>query len=146
MKLRFIFLGKKNPYSWGLIIDNYLKRLNVYSTVEVVFFNENNSLKMEQKVFKQITPNSFFIVLDNNGLLLDTAKYAQFIQDKSLYNSVLIFLIGGAYGVPSNIMNRADKIISLSKMTFPHSLARLILIEQTYRALTILQNHPYHHE
>ena len=101
---------------------------------------------MEQKVFKQIKPNSFFIVLDNNGLLLDTAKYAQFIQAKSLYNSVLIFLIGGAYGVPINIMNRADKIISLSEMTFPHSLARLILVEQTYRALTILQNHPYHHE
>ena len=94
MKLRFIFLGKKNPYSWGLIIDNYLKRLNVYSTVEVVFFNENNSLKMEQKVFKQITPHSFFIVLDNNGLLLDTAKYAQFFQDQPLISILIqIFLM-----------------------------------------------------
>ena len=60
--------------------------------------------------------------------------------------NTIFFLVGASYGLPSNIINQANCTISLSKMTLPHLMARLVLVEQTYRALTILNNHPYHHE
>ena len=86
------------------------------------------------------------MILDENGILNNTSTYTKFIQQKISNYQTLIFIVGDAYGVPSILSDRADSIISLSKMTFPHSIARLILVEQTYRAFTILNNHPYHHE
>ena len=60
-------------------------------------------------------------------------------------SSSIIFLVGDAYGVPKSIINQANYVISMSKMTLPHLIARLMIVEQTYRGFTILNNHPYHH-
>ena len=146
MTLKFIFLGKKTPKLFYPIINNYINRLNKYVRLDLLFINEQHEPKLEQKILKQVRPNSCFVVLDETGKLLDTLRYTEFLQKKMENNSLIIFLVGSAYGIPKKIIDQSDALISISKMTFPHLIARLILIEQTYRSFTILNQHPYHHE
>mgnify|MGYP001228721655 CR=1 FL=1 len=146
MKLKFIFLGKQDLQSISFLIEKYLKRLNTYVKSELLVISEKNPIKLDKKITKHITSRTYLMILDENGILNNTSTYTKFIQQKISNYQTLIFIVGDAYGVPSILSDRADSIISLSKMTFPHSIARLILVEQTYRAFTILNNHPYHHE
>lgn len=146
MKLRFIFLGKKNTPLLGDIMLSYMKRLGKYVKSEHIFIDEKNDAKLAQKISKHIQDKSYLIVLDEHGALLATSDYAKLVKHKMINHASLIFLIGGAYGVPESIKNRANYLLAVSTMTFPHMIARLILIEQTYRAFCILNNHPYHHE
>ena len=146
MKLKFIFLGKKNSESFNYFMIQYLKRLNSYTKSEVLFFSEKNEIKLGKKVLAHIKTGDFFIILDERGQCMNTLDYAKFIREKIDNYDSIIFLVGGAFGVPKLIVDHCHYLISLSKMTFPHLIARLILLEQTYRAFTILNNHPYHHE
>ena len=146
MKLKFIFLGKKGSLSFNSIINKYIKRLGQYAKSEYVFFNDKDSRKIEKKILGTITPQEYLIVLDESGKLLSTLKFTQFLEQKTMSCNSIIFVVGGAYGVPKNIINKSNYLLSFSKMTLPHMIARLILVEQTYRAFTILHHHPYHHE
>ena len=146
MKLKFIFLGKKNTSSYDIIMNNYLKRINSYTSSEFIFISDKKEQKIGQKVEQLLKPKDCLIVLDEKGKLFNTIDFHDFVHSKiTLFNSVY-FLIGGSYGVSKNIMKNAHAVISLSKMTLPHMLARLILVEQIYRVITIINNHPYHHE
>ena len=145
MKLKFIFLGKKNIESFDSIINKYLTRLNHYVKSEFFYLSEKNKKKLEKKIFSFIKPYEYFIVLDEHGELLNTLKYADFLKKRMNNSSSIIFLVGDAYGVPKSIINQANYVISMSKMTLPHLIARLMIVEQTYRGFTILNNHPYHH-
>mgnify|MGYP001171742944 FL=1 len=146
MKLKFIFLGKQDLQSTTFLIEKYVKRLNTYVKSELLVISEKNPIKLDKKITKHITRRTYLMILDENGILNNTSTYTKFIQKTISNYQTLIFIVGDAYGVPSILSDRADCVISLSKMTFPHSIARLILVEQTYRAFTILNNHPYHHE
>ena len=146
MKLKFIFLGKKNSLSYDVIIRDYLKRINSYASSEFLFFSDKKEQKIEQKIEQILNPRDYLIVLDEKGKLLTTMEFTEFISSKhNMFNS-LVFLIGGAYGVPKNLINNAHFVISLSQMTLPHMMARLLIVEQVYRVCTILNHHPYHHE
>ena len=146
MKLRFIFLGKKNTSFLDSLITEYLKRLNKYVKAEYVFIDEKNNIKLEQKIIKQVKPRDYMIVLDEKGQTFNTVEYAKFLKKRIINSSSIIFIVGDAYSVPKSIFTHANTIFSLSKMTFPHMIARLIILEQTYRSFCILNNHPYHHE
>ena len=146
MKLKFIFLGKKMSPSIDAMIISYQKRLNIYVKSECVYLNEKNQSKLEQKILSNIKTNMCLIILDEKGKNLNSLEYTQFIEDKINRYSSLLFIVGDAYGVPNKIIHASNFLIALSKMTFPHLFARLMLIEQTYRSFTILNNHPYHHE
>ena len=146
MKLRFIFLGKKNSSLVDKGIADYRVRLNKYINSECIFIDEKNENKLSQKLFKQIKPRDCVFVLDECGTCFSTLKYAQLIKKKMANYSSIIFVVGSAYGIPQRIIQKAHLVISLSSMTFPHMIARLLLIEQTYRVFCILNNHPYHHE
>ena len=146
MKLKFIFLGKKVSEPIDTMIVNYLKRLNLYVKSEYLYLQDKNQAKLEQKILSTIKPNTCLIILDEKGKNLNTLEYTHFIEDKINRYSSILFVVGDAYGIPNKILNLSDYLIALSKMTFPHLLARLILVEQTYRSFTILNNHPYHHE
>ena len=146
MKLRFIFFGKKNSSMYDYEISKYLKRLNYYMSSECVFYDDTNIVKLNQKMEKKIKTSDFLIALDEQGKQLSTTKYSNFLSKlASDYNTINI-VVGSAYGINDLIINKANYLLSLSNMTFPHLLARLVVVEQTYRALTILNNHPYHHE
>ena len=146
MKLKFIFLGKKMSESIDLMIVKYLKRLNVYIKSDYMYLHAKNKDKLEQKILSNIKSNTCLIILDDNGKNLTSLEYAKFIDDKMNRYSSVIFVVGDAYSVSKNIMNASHYVIALSQMTFPHVIARLVLVEQTYRTFTILNNHPYHHE
>ena len=146
MKLKFIFLGKKNSESFNPFINDYLKRLNAYTKWEVFFFSEKNEIKLDKRISGHIKQGDYFIVLDEKGKCMNTLNYAKFIRKKMENHASVIFLVGGSFGVPKPIINKCDALLSFSEMTFPHLIARLMLVEQTYRAFSILNNHPYHHE
>ena len=144
MKLKFIFLGKKKSQYTQYLIDNYVLRLNKYINSDVVFFDNNNSNTL--KIINKLNSRDYLIALDESGRQLNSIKYADLIrQSMSNYVSIVL-LVGDAYGIPIKIVNRANMSMSLSNMTLPHLIARLVLVEQTYRAFTIINHHPYHHE
>ena len=146
MKIKFIFLGKKPTDSYHQLMQLYLKRLNNYIKSDVVFVSESNKSKLEKKILHLISSNSCLIALDESGLLYSTLQYKVFLQQKMINFSSLTFIVGDAYGIPKYIMKKSHFVMSLSKMTLPHALARVVLLEQTYRLFTIVHNHPYHHE
>ncbi len=146
MKLKFIFFGKKNLHSFEPDISKYLKRLNSYTKAEIIFLSEKNELKLEKKFKSIITPNNYVFSLEENGQPMNTLTYANFLKKKMEDFDSIIFLVGDAYGIPKSILSKSNYSLSLSEMTFTHLIARLILVEQTYRVFTIFNNHPYHHE
>jgi len=146
MKLKFIFLGKKHPKSFSILMEKYFRRLNMFVKSELFFIQEKNPHKLNQKISKHINAKSYLIILDEKGVQRDTLTYANFIKKKMINYDSFIFIVGDAYGIPQTLIDKSDSVISLSKMTLPHLIARLILLEQMYRVFTLLNNHPYHHE
>ena len=146
MKLSFIFLGKKKLESYDLLMNKYFTRLNSFINSNFLFINEKNNLKLEQKISSLIKSRCLLVVLDEEGTHMNSEKYAFFLNEKLKHFNTIFFIVGASYGIPINIIKKADFKISLSKMTMPHLIARLVLVEQTYRAFTILNHHPYHHE
>ncbi len=130
----------------GLIIGDYLKRLPNKIIVNQIEAKGNLPVD-KQKIYEgelllKATPlNSFVIAMDERGKQFSSQDFAHYI-DKIM--QPIAFIIGGAYGLSEPIKKRANLTLSLGSMTMPHILARVLLVEQLYRAYTILQNHPYH--
>ncbi|SFV35980.1 23S rRNA (pseudouridine(1915)-N(3))-methyltransferase RlmH [Thermoflavifilum thermophilum] len=99
------------------------------------------------RVLQRLREKDYLVLLDEHGKAFSTSEWAAWMTERQMENiSRLIFLIGGAYGVDKQLKQKARLMISLSRLTFPHQLARLILTEQLYRVFTILHHQPYHHE
>lgn len=155
MKIKIIALGKIKEKFLKEGIDEFLKRLTPYATIEVVEINpieikdENLTDKvLEQegeKILSLIKTNSYVITLEINGANLSSEKFSQKIEEISNdgYNEI-VFVIGSSCGLANSVSNRANFKLSLSKMTFLHQFARLILIEQIYRAFKIQKGETYH--
>ena len=136
MNINIILLAKlKNPCMAGLI-DEYLKRFSGSWNVK---YSERKKIP-----FKEKKENSIYVILDEKGERISSKKLAAYFTKWSGYRTINFF-IGGSYGFSQEDYNSADKIISLSDLTFPHGFVPLILTEQIYRAYTINNNHPYHH-
>ena len=98
-------------------------------------------------ILNRINNNDHLFLLDNKGKSYSSIGFSNILQNQMLLSrKSIIFVIGGAYGFSDKIYNRADQLVSLSKMTLSHQMVRLIFVEQLYRAYTILLNHPYHNE
>ena len=98
------------------------------------------------RIRKAVPNDAHIIVLDEHGKLFSTKGLSDKMKDWAQTSQAVTFIIGGADGTDPTLKNSADEILSLSKLTLPHSLARLLFVEQYYRAWTILSNHPYHRE
>jgi 23S rRNA (pseudouridine1915-N3)-methyltransferase len=157
MKIALLSVGKTDNRLFREIIDEYIKRVNHYIPFEITYLpdlkNRKSVSEDEQKVLegekliKAIEPTDYVVLLDDKGKNYSSPEFAGYIEKKM--HSVpkrLVFLIGGPYGFSKNIYDVANEKISLSKMTFTHQMVRMIFTEQLYRALTILNNEPYHHE
>ncbi len=139
-------------------INEYLKRLSIYTTIELLDgYEEKLSPKASekdiakalakeaQKLLNSISPDDLVILLDIQGKRLSSVGFAQEIEAYNLSGKTRVnFIIGSSYGVADEVKKRADKLISFSAMTFPHQMAVLILAEQIYRGFKILRNEPYH--
>lgn len=157
MKIKIYAIGKvKDFYKAG--VDEYIKRLSSYCKVEVIELkDESISDKPSEKeitkaidtegkrVLSLVKDNECLIALDLSKKELDSVEFSKYLKNKLESNGASIsFVIGGSYGLSNELKKRVNDSICLSKMTFPHQLARLILLEQIYRAFKILNNETYH--
>ena len=122
-------------------IDVYLKRL---PGLEVIEIKDNNQTKEENTIKEIIGKNEILVTLNENGQSFTSKQLATKLLNS--HNQNIIFFIGGALGLAPSLNNLASWQLSLSPLTFPHEIARLLLIEQLYRAKTIVQGGPYHKE
>ena len=122
-------------------IEMYLKRLPGLKIIEI---KDNNQTKEEHMIKEIISKNEILVTLNENGQSFTSKQLATKLLKS--HNQNIIFVIGGASGLPPSLNNAASWHLSLSPLTFPHELARLLLIEQLYRAKTITQGAPYHKE
>ena len=119
-------------------INQYSKRIKYFVNFK---FIEVKSLKLEHiKKFK----NKFIFALDEEGELLNSLEFANKIRDFMEDNLDIVFIVGDANGLPSDVIKNSNMVLSLSKLTLPHLLARVVLIEQLYRSFSIINNIPYH--
>jgi 23S rRNA (pseudouridine1915-N3)-methyltransferase len=155
VKLKFIFVGKtKEPWiAEGL--EHYQKMLSKFVNLEFISIKdekvtEHSSEKIilekeGERILKYLDKKGFSFVLDQKGKMLSTEEMAGLFKEKMNqgYND-FIFITGGALGLSSEVIDSADFKLSLSRMTFPHQLVRLILLEQVYRAFSIIEGRKYH--
>ena len=119
-------------------INEYSKRIKYFVNFK---FIEVKSLKLEHiKKFK----NKFIFALDEEGELLNSLEFANKMRDFMEDNLDIVFIVGDANGLPSDVIKNSNMVLSLSKLTLPHLLARVVLIEQLYRSFSIINNIPYH--
>ncbi len=138
--IQYYFQKTKPWVSVGLTLLSLPKK---QATTDIQRIKEQE----ETLILKRLQPQHHLILLDERGKQLDSPGWAQQFQ-QCMNHSVktLVLLIGGAYGVGENIRKQAKQVWSLSPLVFPHQLVRLILAEQIYRAYSILNHSPYHHE
>ena len=157
MKIECWAIGKSHESYVEEGINDFTKRIENYYPAGWRLFNlKKNSgnfstekLKQEESelILGSIKPEDWLISLDEKGKQLSSRKLASFIEDRGNESvKKLIFLIGGAYGLDEQLLKRSKFIWSLSALTFPHQLVRLILAEQIYRACSIGRNEKYHHD
>jgi 23S rRNA (pseudouridine1915-N3)-methyltransferase len=143
LKLKIVWVGKTKEPAIQSLTDEYLKRLSRYADVEGM------SIKDERDVLKlsarDARPRHSVVVLDERGKQLSSEELARFVKQYQERTPLpLLFAVGGADGFSDQARQRAELVLSLGKMTLAHELARVILLEQLYRAFTILKGHPYH--
>ncbi len=145
--IRIIAVGKVSEDYLKKGIDVYDKR--IASSIEWVEIPDEataQGMKREgEKILEKIRKDDYVACLAIKGKTYSSKGFASFLDEAFTYHpGDLVFVIGGSYGLDKAVLERADKTISFSNMTFPHQLMRLILIEQIYRGMMILKNHPYH--
>lgn len=141
MRISIITFSKKLSSAEQSWIETYQKRLKHYCSFEILRYSENKNLN---DILKKINPKAYVIALDEKGQHFSSKKLAQKLSQHTQHD--LYFIIGGSYGLPKDTAAFAKESMSLSKMTLPHRIALLVLTEQIYRAFTIQNNLPYHHE
>ena len=155
MNIKIIALGKIKEKFLKDGIDEFLKRLTPYASVEILELSpiEIKDENLTQKVLDQegdkilahIKPQSFVITMEIKGKMLSSEEFAKKIEDLTNDGvSEIIFVIGSSCGISPNVSARANLKLSMSKMTFLHQFARLILVEQIYRAFKIIKGETYH--
>ena len=157
MRIHVMFIGKTMGKLFQEAISDYQQRLTHYvpfAIEEVPDLKNTKSLTEEQQkekeadiVFDRLQSGDVLVLLDEKGKEFTSREFSTFIENKMhTVNKRLVLLIGGPYGFSQRIYDAAQGKISLSKMTFSHQMVRLFLVEQIYRAFTIMRGEPYHHD
>ncbi len=156
MKLRLLCVGKTNFNFLNEGENEYTNRLIHYcnlSRIDIPELKNAKSLsipeiknKEGQLILAKVQATDLLILLDENGKMYTSNEFATFFEKKMIQGKTsIVFVIGGAFGFSKEVYDRANELISLSKMTFSHQLIRIIFLEQLYRSFTILKGEKYHH-
>jgi 23S rRNA (pseudouridine1915-N3)-methyltransferase len=157
MKIVLIQVGKTTDKHISEVVDLYTGRIKKYCGFEIISVpdikNTRNMPVQEQKmkegkkIIESVSSDDFVVLLDERGKELRTIEFSGWLEKVlMLPKKRIVFIIGGPWGFPDEVYNRAEFKMSLSKMTFPHQLVRLLFLEQLYRVFTIMKGEPYHHE
>lgn len=149
--IKIICIGKLKEKYLRDACSEYIKRLQKYTHIEIIEIpdekidEEKQALQKEkEKLEKYINFKDYIITLEIEGKQLSSLELADKLNQVQIQNSNITFIIGSSYGIHSDIKNRADFKLSFSKLTFPHQLFRVLLLEQLYRSYKILNNEKYH--
>lgn len=144
MKFRFLWVGKtKNKY-WRALQENYYQRLSYFVKCEIIELKDSNKESESKLILEKLNPNDFVCLLDVRGKAVSSAELAQLIEKwQNQAIKEITFVIGGAEGVSPGVVEKAHYSLSLSFLTFTHEMTRVILLEQLYRAFTIMRGFPY---
>jgi 23S rRNA (pseudouridine1915-N3)-methyltransferase len=158
MKIRVICVGKIKENFYTEAVEEYSKRLSRYCKLEIVELTDektpdnasdtlNAQIKEKEgkRILGSLSDSDYVCALAIEGKMLDSVELSQFIDRLGIEGkSSIAFVIGGSLGLSGEVLSRADMKLSFSKMTFPHQLMRVILLEQVYRSYRIMKNEPYH--
>lgn len=149
--IKIICVGKIKENYLKDAIEEYKKRLSKYTKLEIIEIPDEGltepikSMKIEgEKILKNINEKDFVVTLEINGKNIDSIELAELIDKKLIEYSNITFIIGGSYGISDEVKSISNYRLSFSKMTFPHQLFRVLLLEQIYRAFKINNNESYH--
>ena len=157
MHTLLVLVGKTNDSRIISLMEDYIKRINRYHRLEIQIVPElKKKGKISEKIQKQkegasilekLKPGDWTIILDERGKSFDSVSFSKYISNRrSCAHKRMVFVVGGPYGFSDEIYDRCQEKIALSSMTFSHQMVRLFLLEQLYRANTLLNNEPYHHK
>lgn len=158
MKITIVSVGKLKEKYLKQGIDEYMKRLSAYAKVEIVEVADEKApenmsdaemiaikRKEGERILSHIGQDTYVITLEIGGKMLSSEQLADKMDELATYGkSKLAFVIGGSLGMSEEVQKRSDFALSFSKLTFPHQLMRLILLEQVYRGFRIVRGEPYH--
>ncbi len=149
--IKIICVGKLKESYWSDACKEYLKRLQKYTSIEIIevmdekIDDEKVALQKEkEKIEKYINSKDYVITLEIEGKMLTSTELSEKLDKWRIENSNITFIIGGSYGMHTEIKARANEKISFSKLTFPHQLFRVLLLEQLFRSFKIQNNEKYH--
>jgi 23S rRNA (pseudouridine1915-N3)-methyltransferase len=143
MKIKVAWIGKTKEPAIQTLTDDYLKRISRYAEITGLAVRDEAAVLALARGERHKDRHKL-VLLDARGKQLSSEELAEFLKREQVNAIPLLFAIGGADGFGSEARQHAAFILSLGKMTLPHELARVVLVEQLYRAFTILKNHPYH--
>jgi 23S rRNA (pseudouridine1915-N3)-methyltransferase len=157
MKIALVQTGKTTDKDVSGIADLYLLRIRKYVSFDIITLSDiknsgnlpipEQKKKEGEKIIRSVSNDDYVVLLDEKGKEFRTVEFSRWMEKTFMISSKrVVFVIGGAWGFSEEVYNRADLLISLSKMTFPHQLVRLLFLEQLYRVFTIIRGEPYHHE
>ncbi|WP_164671092.1 23S rRNA (pseudouridine(1915)-N(3))-methyltransferase RlmH [Virgibacillus doumboii] len=158
MKITIITVGKIKEKYLKQGIAEYLKRLGPYAKVQIVEVADEKApenmsdaemqdvkRKEGERILSNVTPDTYLVTLEIEGKMLSSEQLAAKLDELATYGkSKVAFVIGGSLGISEEVQKRSDLALSFSRMTFPHQLMRLVLLEQVYRGFRITKNEPYH--
>ena len=142
--IKILCVGKIKEAYLRDAINEYQKRLTKYTKLEIKEGMDSNKKQEKDYYKKHIQEKDFVITLEIEGKEYDSIQFSKELEKIEMKNSNIVFIIGGSEGLDEEIKNRSNLKLSFSKMTFPHQLFRLILLEQLYRAYKIRNNETYH--
>ena len=157
MRIALLQTGKTTDKNISAVADIYTARIKKYSTFEIITLPElkntksmpvpDQKLREGKRIIQTINSDDYVILLDERGKEMKTIEFSELLgKTYQLQKKRILFVIGGPWGFSEEVYSRADIKLSLSKMTFPHQLVRLLFLEQLYRAFTVIKGEPYHHE
>lgn len=154
MRITVVAVGKLKERFWTEAADEYLKRLRAYADVRVVEVSDRDPSRLGDArvlaeegadVLRALPESAYVIALDSAGKARDSVGIADHLAELGLMGrSSVAFVIGGSLGLAPEVLSRADERLSLGAITLPHNLARVVLLEQVYRAFRIQRGEPYH--
>lgn len=157
MKTTLLVVGRTVEAHFITAINDYVQRTRRYLSFDLEVIPElkntkslSNEMQKEKEgelILKALQPGDYVVLLDEGGKEMRSVEFADYMKHKmNTINKRLVFIIGGPYGFSRKVYEAAHEKMSLSRMTFSHQMVRLIFIEQLYRAMSILNGSPYHHE
>lgn len=142
--IKIICVGKVKEKYLRDGIDDYLKRLTKYHKVEIIEINDSNIEEEAKGIIRYINPKDYVITLEIEGNMVSSKELSNLIDKTFITNPSIDFVIGGSEGLSDSVKNISNYKLSFSKLTFPHQLFRIVLLEQIYRSFKILNNETYH--